>query len=105
MRIMAAACKPTQRRPYGVKRRFTFVVVAILFALGIAEVVCYFARRRLTLYFYSFVAENYAGHTAIFHPVLGWEPPKGDRDYDAVGARVSPAFPDPTTPPARLALW
>lgn len=84
------------------RRRLLFRAAAAALTLAAVELLSMFAARAAAdryglLYREYGTTEEYARYLAVRHPVLGWplSDPEINRDRDATGSRISPAFPDP----------
>ena len=75
--------------------------VVLFFTLLLLEVLSYVGGRVLRArgtFYDPGTAEGFARYLEARDPELGWPNPRGAPDMDASGARISPAFPDPSVP-------
>lgn len=89
------------------KRRHKFLLCTLALTYVIIEGLCYYAIYHTPIgkiFFYIPSVANYHIYSDVREPVLGWTF-KEREGMDAVGARVTPEFPDPSQYPALVSVY
>jgi hypothetical protein len=89
-------------------RRYRFIAVAVFLLVSVIECLCYVGGRYLQTVrlLYNPPHPKYEHYTELFHPVFGWALFISQRSgWDAIGSRITPAFPDPEKSPALVSLY
>jgi len=89
------------------RTRVLFGLIIFLMVAGVAEIMAYLKARQLVSYNIGFnplvTDESHNDYQLRHHPRLGWTP--APEQVDAVGSRPIPAFHDPLTSTACVALY
>jgi hypothetical protein len=98
-----------QRPPLPLGRRLAFIAITLLGLLGLAEAASWVVVRHVaTRVFYGrHVPYDHAEDQAKRDPVVGWPHPEwfNSEQWDEVGARPSPGFPDRAATPPGIAFY
>ena len=90
-----------------IKRRHKFLAVAMVLTYGVVEILCCLVIHLTpvgAVFFYRPSPADYEAYLEIQDPEIGWRRSMSKETPDELGSRRTPAFPNPKTHPALIAI-